>query len=38
MSDKRLRRCIVATMIGSAVLIIYNGYKLGAEYFAALGW
>lgn len=37
-SDKALRRSIVALMAGSAVLVIYNGYKLGAEYLAALGW
>ena len=37
-SDKKLLRSIVAIMAVSAVLVIYYGYKLGAEYLAALGW
>lgn len=37
-SDKALLRSVVAIMIVSAGLVIYNVYKLGAEYLAALGW
>ncbi len=39
MSNKTLRRCCIAIITGSAGLLIYNGYKLGAEYvLAVLGW
>ncbi len=37
-SDKALILSVVALMIGSAGMVIYNVYRLGAEYLAALGW